>query len=77
MLLLFVYLKLSINIFFFVWLYINILLHASTQDLCNNFIQNFNTTGHSSWVYSVTYSPDGLTLASGSGNKTINIWRIR
>ncbi|MDZ8228017.1 MAG: ribosome assembly protein 4, partial [Nostoc sp. ChiVER01] len=33
-------------------------------------------TGHSSWVYSVVFSPDGKTLASGSGDKTIKLWDV-
>jgi len=32
--------------------------------------------GHSDSVWSVTISPDGQSLASGSGDKTINIWRL-
>jgi DNA-binding helix-hairpin-helix protein with protein kinase domain len=34
-------------------------------------------TGHSSSVWSVAYSPDGQTLASGSFDKTIKLWNIK
>nr|WP_321162492.1 hypothetical protein [Nostoc sp. KVJ3] len=34
-------------------------------------------SGHSSWVYSVAFSPDGQTLVSGSANKTIKLWDVR
>ncbi|MFH0882047.1 MAG: hypothetical protein V2A56_03600, partial [bacterium] len=33
-------------------------------------------TGHSDVVYSVAFSPDGTTLASGSGDHTIKLWRV-
>jgi hypothetical protein len=31
-------------------------------------------TGHTDWVYSVAASPDGLRLASGSGDGTVKVW---
>jgi WD40 repeat protein len=31
-------------------------------------------TGHSNWVSSVAYSPDGKHIVSASGDKTVKIW---
>jgi WD40 repeat protein len=32
--------------------------------------------GHSSWVYSIAFSPDGKYLASGSQDETVKLWSI-
>ena len=31
-------------------------------------------SGHSHWVFSVAWSPDGTKLASGSRDETVRIW---
>ena len=30
--------------------------------------------GHTDWVQSVSWSPDGMRLASGSDDKTVRVW---
>src|SRR6266516_3748247 len=32
--------------------------------------------GHSDWVTSVVFSPDGSKVASGSGDRTVRIWNV-
>jgi WD40 repeat protein len=33
-------------------------------------------SGHTNWVFSVAFSPDGRLLASGSGDTTIKLWEV-
>jgi WD40 repeat protein len=33
-------------------------------------------TGHTDWVLSVAFSPDGRLLASGSDDETIKLWEV-
>jgi WD40 repeat protein len=34
-------------------------------------------SGHTDWVNSLTFSPDGTSLVSGSGDKTIKLWDMQ
>ena len=36
--------------------------------------QECTLTGHSGYVFSVAYSPDGKHIISGSDDKTVKIW---
>jgi WD40 repeat protein len=64
---------------FYVMLATNLVVHASTNSItmAKDFLLNNTLYGHKSSIRSVVYSPDGLTLASGSEDNTIKIWNTK
>jgi len=40
------------------------------------FQETLTITGHSSGVYSVSFSPDGKRIVSGSRDNTLKVWDI-
>ncbi|RKU05496.1 hypothetical protein C6501_19780 [Candidatus Poribacteria bacterium] len=60
---------------------ISMLLLVPVLFLANGFAQDYvhykTLAGHSTSVWSVAFSPDGQTLASGSSDGTIHLWDVR
>ncbi|MBD2197831.1 MULTISPECIES: WD40 domain-containing protein [Calothrix] len=62
---------------FFSWKFHKLELQADLQNKKNQIWRCIKTlSGHSHWINSVTISPDGKKLASGSGDGTINLWNL-
>ena len=53
--------------------------HYQNSGVSNIWIEKFGhrpIEGHSDCVYSVSFSPDGTRIASGSGDSTVRIWDV-
>jgi WD40 repeat protein len=35
-----------------------------------------NLSGHTNWVYSLSFTSDGSTLATGSADETVRLWSL-
>ena len=49
---------------------------TSFQYKLDSFTPPFVTQGHTNQVMSIAFSPDGATIASGSGDNTIKLWSV-
>ena len=51
-----------------------LLLRALMRRACLVHEQECTLRGHSNWVTSVAYSPDGIRIISGSADNTVKVW---
>ncbi|MCP4352711.1 MAG: TIR domain-containing protein [Desulfobacterales bacterium] len=50
---------------------------CNLRDIVNNIQEIYRLEGHSKYVFSVDFRPDGEILASGSEDGTVKFWQIR
>jgi WD domain, G-beta repeat len=58
------------------WLAIAAAGVVSIRDRLLDLRETARLEGHTNWVYSVTFSPDGKTLASGFSDKSVRLWNV-